>query len=280
MYTTWLLTNRTPRQLDMSGKARPGRKVALAACFGKVKPGVSYTVRWCHPTRGGQFNSCFDGSLNRWDRWHINHIITQLAVYTTYIPLIYCQYGELFQFSPPVDTGILQESLDFFDGSWSSYFFCLPYGKCGIYIGVIVHSRKLTYKMNGWNIEIPFEMVPFQGTFVYFQGFTCLSRNWFHVFDIQRVLVAGRLRLVAKIHDKSWPLYGWQKQLTGLTGVECCLSSCPRQVFKHPGFVLIYPFFGRPCSKVNPTQLKWWYAKKYSATFCLVDVLNMQPFIW
>ena len=39
------------------------------------------------------------------------------------------------------------------------------------YIGVIVHSPKLTYKMNGWNIEIPFEMVPCQGTFVHFQGF-------------------------------------------------------------------------------------------------------------
>ena len=31
------------------------------------------------------------GSLNRWDRYHI---ITQLAIYTTYIPLIYCQLGD------------------------------------------------------------------------------------------------------------------------------------------------------------------------------------------
>ena len=30
----------------------------------------------------------FPGSLNRWDRYHI---IPQLAVYTTYIPLIYCR---------------------------------------------------------------------------------------------------------------------------------------------------------------------------------------------
>ena len=33
----------------------------------------------------------FPGSLNRWDRYHI---ITQLAVYTTYIPLIYCLLGD------------------------------------------------------------------------------------------------------------------------------------------------------------------------------------------
>ena len=33
----------------------------------------------------------FPGSLNRWDRYHI---IPQLAVYTTYIPLIYCLLGD------------------------------------------------------------------------------------------------------------------------------------------------------------------------------------------
>ena len=43
----------------------------------------------------GYFNSCF------WFPWY--HIITQLAVYTTYIPLIYCQLGDYIYHLPPID---------------------------------------------------------------------------------------------------------------------------------------------------------------------------------
>ena len=39
------------------------------------------------------------GSLNRWDRYHI---ISQLAVYTTYIPLTYCQLGDYLSPIPPI----------------------------------------------------------------------------------------------------------------------------------------------------------------------------------
>ena len=39
------------------------------------------------------------GSLNRWDRYHI---IPQLAVYTTYIPLIYCLLGDYIYHLPPI----------------------------------------------------------------------------------------------------------------------------------------------------------------------------------
>ena len=39
------------------------------------------------------------GSLNRWDRYHI---ITQLAVYTTYISLIYFQLGDYIYHLPPI----------------------------------------------------------------------------------------------------------------------------------------------------------------------------------
>ena len=45
------------------------------------------------------FNSCFERSLNRWDRWYI---ITQLAVYTTYRPLIYCQFCYYMLPIPPI----------------------------------------------------------------------------------------------------------------------------------------------------------------------------------
>ena len=37
------------------------------------------------------FTIVVSGSLNR---WYVIYIITQLAVYTTYIPLIYCQLGD------------------------------------------------------------------------------------------------------------------------------------------------------------------------------------------
>ena len=44
----------------------------------------------------------FPGSLNRWYRYHM---IPQLAVYTTYIPLIYCQLGWLYITDPTYFSG-------------------------------------------------------------------------------------------------------------------------------------------------------------------------------
>ena len=47
--------------------------------------------------RGSLINGVKPGSLNRWDRYHI---IPQLAVYTTYIPLIYCLYWVIIYHLP------------------------------------------------------------------------------------------------------------------------------------------------------------------------------------
>ena len=43
-----------------------------------------------YPLKAYLYSMVVFGSRKRWDRWHI---IPQLAVYTTYIPLIYCLLG-------------------------------------------------------------------------------------------------------------------------------------------------------------------------------------------
>ena len=46
---------------------------------------------------------------------------------------------------------------------------------------VEILPEKLTYplKINGWKMKFPFEMVPFQGTFVHFRG-VCEKLGWLH----------------------------------------------------------------------------------------------------
>ena len=59
------------------------------------------------------------GSLNWWDRWYL---ITQLAVYTTYIPLIYCLLGGLYPtYHPLREPG---NSIETWPGRWRAHIPC------------------------------------------------------------------------------------------------------------------------------------------------------------
>ena len=51
----------------------------------------------------GMIKSCFDCSLNRWDRWYKNHPIG--SIYHLYITYSACQLGKLYATDPTLIKG-------------------------------------------------------------------------------------------------------------------------------------------------------------------------------